>query len=77
MKARRERAGNLYWPVRECEEDICSLEYVGPLYPRSKYKCRGDRAFSVVAPRLWNELPITIRLAPSVSAFKSSLKTYV
>lgn len=45
--------------------------------PRSHLKQKGDRAFSVAAPRLWNQLPSDIRSAPSISAFKSSLKTYL
>ncbi|XP_055499399.1 uncharacterized protein LOC129701965 [Leucoraja erinacea] len=44
--------------------------------PRSKRKLRGDRAFSVAAPALWNTLPLQIRQAPSLSIFKSSLKTH-
>lgn len=39
-------------------------------------KTRGDRAFVVVAPKLWNELPLHIRQAKSLSAFKSSLRTH-
>ncbi len=45
--------------------------------PKLKLKCRGDRAFSVAAPRLWNALPLYIRSAPSLSVFKSMLKTYL
>ncbi len=45
--------------------------------PKSKLKSRGDRAFSVAAPRLWNALPSSIRFAPSISVFKSRLKTYL
>ncbi len=44
---------------------------------KSKLKSRGDRAFSVAAPRLWSALPFSIRFAPSISAFKSRLKTYL
>ncbi|XP_076597184.1 uncharacterized protein LOC143326976 [Chaetodon auriga] len=44
--------------------------------PRSKRKLRGDRAFSVAAPKLWNELPLLIRQAPSLSTFKTRLKTH-
>ena len=29
--------------------------------PASKFKTKGDRAFSVVAPTLWNALPLTIK----------------
>ncbi|XP_034562467.1 uncharacterized protein LOC117829052, partial [Notolabrus celidotus] len=41
--------------------------------PRSKRKLRGDRAFSVAAPKLWNDLPLAVRQAPSLSTFKSRL----
>lgn len=44
--------------------------------PKSKLKCRGDRAFSVVAPK-WNDLPISIRVASSLFVFKSKLKTFL
>ena len=44
--------------------------------PPSNLKTYGDRAFSVCVPKLWNCLPYHIRCSPSVSAFKSSLKTY-
>ena len=36
-----------------------------------------SRTFSVVGPSLWNKLPISIRQAPSLSAFKSRLKTHL
>ena len=44
--------------------------------PRSKRKLRGDRAFSVAAPKLWNDLPLHIRQASSLSIFKTNLKTH-
>ncbi len=31
--------------------------------PRDKLKSRGDRAFTVAAPKLWNSLPVSIRTA--------------
>ena len=37
----------------------------------------GDRAFSSIAPKLWNNIPTEIRDAPSVDSFKSRLKTYL
>ena len=45
--------------------------------PLACLKTHGDRAFSVHAPRLWNELPIALRLSPSLDCFKKSLKTYL
>ena len=37
----------------------------------------GDRAFSVIAPKLWNTLPNDIKDSSSVDIFKRSLKTYL
>ncbi len=44
---------------------------------KTRRKCRGDRAFATTAPRLWNDLPLFIRMASSVAIFKSKLKTYL
>ena len=44
--------------------------------PRVRRKLRGDRAFSVSAPTLWNSLPLHIREAPSLTVFKTRLKTH-
>ena len=48
------------------------------LTPREarKEKTR-NRAFSAVAPRLWNNLPPGIRGAPSLGTFKNLLKTWM
>ncbi len=40
-------------------------------------KSKGDRAFSVAAPSLWNPLPMHIKSSPSVDAFKSRLKSFL
>jgi hypothetical protein len=45
--------------------------------PRSHLSTYGDRAFSKVAPKLWNSLPIHIRCARSVEEFKKNLKTHL
>ena len=37
----------------------------------------GDRAFSSIAPQLWNNLPVDIRSAPSLDSFKTMLKTHL
>uniref|UniRef100_A0A669EXB8 Reverse transcriptase domain-containing protein n=1 Tax=Oreochromis niloticus TaxID=8128 RepID=A0A669EXB8_ORENI len=44
--------------------------------PCSRLKSRGDRAFAVAAPVLWNNLPVSIRASDSLPLFKSRLKTY-
>ena len=43
--------------------------------PRSKTK-KHESSFSVLAPRLWNSLPIHIRESSTLSAFKSRLQQY-
>jgi hypothetical protein len=42
--------------------------------PRVK-KSIGDRAFSTLAPKLWNSFSDKLRLAPSLATFKKHLKT--
>ena len=43
--------------------------------PYSNTKTFGDRAFSVVAPRLWNELPTAMREPLNLDNLKRKLKT--
>ena len=43
--------------------------------PLTNLKRFSDRAFCAYAPRLWNELPDTIKAADSVQNFKKQLKT--
>ncbi|XP_029941085.1 uncharacterized protein LOC115383145 [Salarias fasciatus] len=45
--------------------------------PRSRLKTKGDRAFEVVAPTLWNSLPVNLRSADTVDSFKKQLKTHL
>ena len=40
-------------------------------------KTYGLRTFSVIAPILWNDLPIDIRSINDVNKFKSKLKTFL
>ena len=47
------------------------------LIPRSKLKSYGDRAFSVSAPKLWNDVPDIIKCSVDLKAFKRNLKTYL
>ncbi len=45
--------------------------------PRCRCKTKGGRDFSAAAPKLWNSLPVNVRLAPSLASFKSALKSYL
>jgi len=42
----------------------------------SVYTAIGGHASSYAAPQIWNAIPLNIHISPSVSAFKSNLKTY-
>ena len=37
----------------------------------------GDQAFSVAAPKIWNLLPIHVRMKKDVAKFKALLKTFL
>ena len=43
--------------------------------PKGRLKSHGDRAFSVYAPKLWNTLPLDLRVSSSIDCFKKNLKT--
>jgi len=40
-------------------------------------KCKGEHAFSVTGPRLWNELPLDVRYYINLNVFKCHLKVYL
>ena len=61
-----------YTPTRS----LRSADRLLLVVPKSRLKQRGDGAFAVAAPKLWNELPLQVRLAPTLPVFKSRLKTH-
>jgi len=64
---------SVYVPARSLRssQDSCCLTKG---IPQRSY---GKRAFAFAAPPLWNALPLSIRISPSVQSFKSSLKTHL
>ena len=56
--------------LRSQEENTMSV-------PKTKLVSCGDRAFSKVAPNMWNDLPLDIKFAPNVDIFKKLLKTHL
>ena len=48
----------------------------GLLVERKTRTVKAERAFSIAAPNLWNDLPHGIRVIEELSTFKTSLKTY-
>ena len=43
--------------------------------PKSNFS-RSEAAFSYCGPKIWNELPFSIRSLSSIGAFKTALKTF-
>ena len=62
-----------YKPVRELRSSSQQLLFV----PKSKLKLFGDHAFSVLAPRIWNRLPVEIKSIASLELLKRKLKTFL
>ena len=53
------------------------LSNEGILMSHLNFKTLGDRAFVAAAPKLWNDLPLEIRMAKSVDTFKKFFKTHL
>ena len=56
-----------------------SSSYTMPLLNRPAHSkaTLGDRSFSFASSYVWNSIPNDVRCAPSLSSFKSRLKTYL
>lgn len=64
---------HLYTPTRSLRSADQLLLHV----PKTNHKLRGDCAFAVAAPKVWNDLPQPIKQATSITHFKSLLKTHL
>ena len=57
---------------------ISRLDYGNTIFMEMRTrKGYGDRCFTIVAPQLWNNLPDSLKCAPTVNAFRSQLKTHL
>ena len=45
--------------------------------PNVRQKRAGERSFMYAAAKLWNHLPLHLKMCDSIPSFKSSLKTYL
>ena len=63
--------------VRDTGRALRSTYHCQLNVPRTRSKQWGDRAFVVAGPRLWNKLPVEIRVIPDLALFKSKLKTHL
>ncbi len=47
------------------------------IIPRTNKVTMGDRAFSVIGPKLWNDLPSDLKNTSTINSFKKLLKTHL
>ena len=59
------------------QRNLCSSSKLLFTVPNVNSVTYGERAFSFSAPKLWNTLPNSVKNAPSLSTFKSALKTFL
>ena len=60
--------------LHQSNRSLRSDDQLHLMVPRSRLKCKGDWAFSVAAPRLWNDLPLSVKSSPTLPVFQSPLK---
>ena len=63
--------------VRVINRTLRSSEATVLVVLRYNYVYSGNRAFSVCAPKLWNNLPVYVRKAESLTEFKKVLKSHL
>ncbi len=61
--------------VRETGIDLRSGNTKVLNVPKTNLKTVGDKAFSIVAPKTWNQLPKKLRLCEKLQSFKTGLKS--
>ena len=47
------------------------------IQPRTRHPTLGGRSFQVAASRVWNSLPVSLRVSDNVNDFKRQLKAYL
>ena len=62
-----------YTPARSLRSASQNLLVV----KKGKTKTYGDRAFSCIAPSLWNSLPLSVRSESDIHTFQTKLKTHL
>ena len=64
----------LYTPARTLRSSSDNLMLT---IPRTSTKTFGERSFHYAAPEIWNSLPLKVRSAGCISAFRTALKTHL
>ena len=65
---------NRYEPLRRLRSSSDKWRFAMRRYSQETY---GRRAFAIMAPKLWNKLPLELRSISKSNIFKSNLKTYI
>jgi len=60
----------------EPKQSLRSAVQLALMIPRTKQRSE-DRTFVAIAPKLWNDLPFSLRSAPTLRVFKHKLKEYL
>ena len=61
-----------------CKQDLHSVGSGALAVPKTRTVFYGDKSFPVAGPKLWNELPVALRVqAQSTECFKKELKTHL
>jgi len=58
------------------QRNLRSSSHLKLLVPKT-HNSYGDRAFSVIGPKLWNSLPTHLTTTDNYNTFKKDLKTYL
>ena len=61
--------------IRNTRSSSCTMPILNR--PAHSKATLGDRSFSFASSSVWNSIPNDVRCAPSLSSFKSRLKTYL
>lgn len=61
-------------PMRDLRSNVSTVLEVPGFNSRNSL---ADRSFASVAPKLWNKLPLKVKLAKSLNSFKKNLKTHL
>ena len=64
-------------PLQTHSRQLRSSDTSKLIIPRTNLVTMGDRAFSVCAPKLWNDLDPTVKNSTSLAIFKKNLKTHL
>ncbi len=67
---------NLIHPYTSAHTGLRSNELMMLHQPRYS-TLWGNRSFSIASARVWNQLPLTVKSSPSITTFKTNLKSHL